>query len=230
MPPPPNPLQLCASRGFSYSVFVSWPHKISQRGREIVGKLVKGLEDSYENFPGSDKAGVFFDDRLVPGYKWNETLRRKLCRSAVTLVVLVPSYFESSYCALEWGITEKLEASRIPAGSEYTAFISLGLFSAEELNPPTQVSAIQFAKEFAELIVFGQKVEDHPRWLDMIESLRRLVFDRIKAICAQGRDNDLWQREEEAALGLQAYEFTWPSDPMAADLPFPQLRAVERKL
>jgi hypothetical protein len=230
LPAPPNALQLCSDRGFSYSVFISWPHEISDRGREIVSKLVAALGESYRNFPGNKDAGIFFDERLETGYRWNQALRRNLCRSALTLVILVPTYFASEYCSLEWGITEKLEPFRIPGGADYTSFISIRLVPVDELNPPAQVAAVQFAKEFEDLLVWGRDVETHPNWRKTIEELRQLVFKRIKQICATNRDAPQWDQEEKIAQALTNYEFTWPQDPPPTPDPsFPKLRAVEKK-
>ncbi len=229
MGPPLNPLQLCKDRGFEHSVFISYPHEISDRGGEIVVKIAAALRESYRNYPGADTAGVYFDERLKPGYKWNQTLRKNLARSAVTLVILVPTYFSSEYCSLEWGITEKLEPYRVPDDADYTAFISICLVPADELYPPTQVEAVQFAKEFEDLIVWGRDVETHPNWRKLIEELRKLIFERLKQICAK-KDVTRWDEELDLALKLPSYQFVWQEDPLPSGPGFPTLSAVEKKL
>lgn len=226
---PLNALQLCSQRGFKHSVFISYPHRISERGAEIVHKIAKALEDSYQDFPGADQAGVYIDTRLRSGYTWNPALRRNLCRSVVTLVILVPNYFASDYCSLEWGITEQLKPGRIPTGSDETPFILIRLVPEGELSPPSQVAAIQFEKEFDDLMVWGWAVETHPNWLALIRELRTLVFDRIKVICAANREAAQWDAEEKLALELEKFEFKWTDEDLAADTAFPALTAVEKK-
>jgi hypothetical protein len=191
---------------------------------------VAALRDSYRIFPGHKEADVFWDERLEPGYRWDPTLRRKLCRSAITLVILVPTYFASEYCSLEWGITERLSSERIPKDLDYTSFISIRLVPHEELNPPAQVGTIQLSEEFEKLMVWGREIKTHPKWLKMVMELRKLVFDRITQICKVDRDPSQWIKEEKLALEFESYEFTWPPDPPQPDPSFPKLHAVEKKL
>lgn len=226
--PSPGPLQLCEQHGFAHAVYISWPHDISDRARQIVLKIYSSLESSFRNFPGLRGKTVFIDEkRLNAGFAWDPQLRSRLARSAVTLVVLVPKYFYSEYCAIEWGITADLEARRIPKHEQRTCFIPIPLFPVDELDPPSEVGAIQFVREFEQLLVYGRRVENHPSWNRLIENLRRLVFDVIRAVCATERD---WEADERVARLRTPFEFTWKKPPPPSQAPpFPTMRSVERR-
>jgi len=209
-----------------HAVFFSWPHSSSRRTEEIVSTLASDLEDSFRDFPGIQQPRVFFDrTRLLAGYKWDEQLRYSLARSAVTVVILVPTYFFSDYCPIEWAIASKLGPAWLPANERRTCVLPLQLVSQDELEPPEQVGAVQFVKEFEELLVWGDKVRSHPSWNKLVEELRRLIFELLKEICATERN---WAEEEAVAKTCGPCEFTWPPPAAAlAQAAFPHMKSVE---
>ncbi|HLK36143.1 MAG TPA: toll/interleukin-1 receptor domain-containing protein [Polyangiaceae bacterium] len=220
-----GPLELCEQSGFLHAVYVSWPHDISSRGREIVTKLASSLEDSFRGFPGMPRPRVYLDEqRLQPGDGWDKELRHRLARSAVTLVLLVPTYFGSEYCRIEWGITADLETRRIPPGEQKrrTCRVNLALVRKEELNAPLEVEAIQFSERFEKLRVWGRRVDTHPSWRKLVEDLRVLIFERISLVCTTSRN---WPEEERIAMDRKPHEFKWKPLPSAPA--FPIMKSVE---
>ncbi|HXU82126.1 MAG TPA: toll/interleukin-1 receptor domain-containing protein, partial [Polyangia bacterium] len=204
---PPGPLELCEERGFRYAVFISWTHESNPWTSEIVSKIARALDESFRNYIRGSQARVFLDSqRLEAGYRWDRQIRLSACRSAVTIAILIPTYFDSEYCKIEWGIAAALEALRVPAGTSQTCIIPLQLVQSDELIAPDQVKAVQFRKEFEDLLVWGRDVETHPDWRNLINRLRRSVFDHISSICLTTRD---WQREEQIALTVGPFPFSW---------------------
>jgi len=224
---PLRPLKLCDSQGFTYAAFISWPHALSERGMEIVEELARSLEDSFRTHIDDGRPRVFFDkDRMKAGYKWADILRRSVCRSVVVIPILVPTYFDSEYCSIEWGIAEALGRRRLPAVGGHTAFIPITLVPMEELVPPSEVGSVQFEKDFEDLIVWGDEVKTHPKWRKLIENLRKLIFDQIRIVCANPRN---WEEEEQLAQQQSGARFSWPQLPDLAPAPFPSMKAVESK-
>jgi hypothetical protein len=58
---------------------------------------------------------MYRDDglRSVPGAHYPVELSRNLCRSVCMIAILVPEYFESSWCKAEWDAMVKLERERV---------------------------------------------------------------------------------------------------------------------
>lgn len=85
-----------------YSCFISYRHPASAGGREekVINHVVRALKDHIEMY--THEHGVYFDqDRLKPGYQYDERLARAICHSACMVVVFWPSYLESDYCQKE---------------------------------------------------------------------------------------------------------------------------------
>src|SRR6187431_3235357 len=98
--PPLNCFKELLTRGYHFHAFISWPHQIQEQGRKLVQDLAESLEDRLKNYGGGN---VFFDlTRLKEGYQWDGELRKSLCRSGVTIVIVVDSFFDSAYCRTEW--------------------------------------------------------------------------------------------------------------------------------
>ena len=200
--PPPGPLQICADRGFKYPVFISWPHKIRDRGAEIVRELAKGLENRFRDDGGAE---VFLDtERIKPSYVWNETLRISLCRSAVTIVFLLRTYFLSEFCCTEWAITEDLARLRVRPDKHRVPIIPVLL--AKNVPLPREVGEIQFDDDFQELLVYGRDPTTHDKWNALVESIAQQVFELIEDVCETERD---WHAEEDLATTAKPKRFTW---------------------
>ena len=201
--PPPGPLQLCEAAGFAFPVFISWPHLIQSRGEEIVRALSQALENRFKDDGG---ASVFLDvARIRPGYVWDETVRVSLCRSAVTVVFLVRSYFSSDYCCTEWAISEALSARRLAGNRTRSAIIPILL--ARNLPLPREVQKIQFGDEFQELLVYGRDVTSHEKWNRIVDQLVQQIYELIEFVCTSERD---WEGEEKLASSAAPMRFSWP--------------------
>jgi hypothetical protein len=201
--PPPGPLQLCELRGFKFPVFISWPHKMQSRGAEIVHALASALENRFRD---EGCAPVFFDnERLKPSYIWDETLRISACRSAVTIVFLLRTYFLSEYCCTEWAICEELAKRRVAANKHRLPIIPI--LMAKNVPLPREVGKIQFEDDFQQLLVYGRDPTTHDKWNLLVEGIVEQVFELIADVCETERD---WATEEQLALNAKPKRFTWP--------------------
>jgi hypothetical protein len=75
---------------------------------------------------------AYWDQRLrsAPGVKYPSELAQRLCRSVCMIAILVPEYFESSWCLAEWKAMERLEQERT-ANSSSISFIIPILFRGD---------------------------------------------------------------------------------------------------
>jgi hypothetical protein len=213
---PPTLLQRMAQLGFKYPVFLSWPHEMQRRGVEIVQALASELEDVFKDDGGGQ---VFFDrERIKPSYRWDPLLRKSLARSAVIFAFLLPRYFMSDYCRIEWNIGEQLERLRLAGNAERSIVVPIRLSKTVDL--PKEVSAIQFDDEFQQLLVYGKDVTTHENWRSLVSRLRDLVFEILEIVVQSARD---WPAEEQLAQTVGPKTFTWVVNPAS----FPRFKKVE---
>jgi hypothetical protein len=144
--------------GYEHLLFISWPHLIESGGQRLVEALKTSIEDRLQSEGiargGNGLAHPVFVDKpsLDPSVRWDARIRHALCRSAATLVLVLPTYFQSEFCALEWGITEALQTRRLSGRSD-TCFLLLPFFGAardaleQEFLPPA-VRQLNFIKSF----------------------------------------------------------------------------------
>ena len=230
-----SPLQQILKYGYENHAFISWPHSIEERGKKIVNELQRALEDKMKNeIRGGGK--VFLDIvHLEVGYKWEEFIPIKLCRSAVLIVILVPVYFQSDYCLIEWAITEKLQGFRLPASNSYeTCFIYI-LLRRNNIYLPEEINKIQFNEDFSALMTYRKNFTSSSKWLRLIDELFNNIKRICESICETGQPTDEeWKHDEDIARTTSAKQFTFPVEkkkktrPPRKERSLPQLN-VEKK-
>ncbi len=123
-----NSLQKLLDYGYENHVFISWTCEMETRGVKIVHELHSALTDKLRSYiRGGGK--IYLDkERLKNGFNFDIALRQSLCKSALTIVILTPTYFQSNYCLIEWAISEELLNCRLPDDSPYeTCFIHIAI-------------------------------------------------------------------------------------------------------
>jgi hypothetical protein len=218
-PPPLGVLALTRQRGYQYHVFISWPHQIEAQGRRIALALKEGLENKFRNWGGGS---VFLDESEVDAFHlWDQRIRRALARSAVTLVLLVDTYFLSNYCRLEWAITEQLQEKRLPPATDATCFYHILLDPSTRL--PQEVRALTPSPAFQKLLIFGRKPERHAKWPQLISELAEKVRTILTRVCEASPPQ--WEEHERIALAAQAQRFAFgppaPASPLPLSMPPP---------
>lgn len=199
---PPTLLKRCTDLGYEHHVFISWPHQIESRGAAFVRALAAGLEDRFKTYGGGS---VFIDDRLVGGYRWNADVRKRLCRSAVVVSVIVPTFFLSEYCGIEWSIAEQLQTQRLPANEDVaTLFLPIVLTGGMQI--PVEVDALEPVADFMPVLAHARSIQNHPKWNLLLQNLRERIFDRLALVVATKPD---WPAAEALALSAQPKRFTW---------------------
>jgi hypothetical protein len=98
-----------------HACFISYRHPARPGTGSLEEKLIqttrKALQDYIEPYTHDHK--VFFDEeRLRPGYQYNEILATAICQSACMIILYWPSYEESHYCLKEMKTMLALEKFR----------------------------------------------------------------------------------------------------------------------
>lgn len=202
----PNCFRQLRERGYKFHVFISWPSMIQEQGRKLVEQLYESLVDRFRDYNGGE---VFLDrKRLGAGYDWDPELRKSLCRSGVTIAILVPSYFDSPYCRTEWHITETLQKSRLPEGTSATCFVPLLLKQGIPL--PEELKKLVHDPSFGQVLSYGRDPKKHPKWHSAVNALVDRIEGTLKLMCQEGVGTPDWTADEEEAKHLGPKNFTWP--------------------
>jgi hypothetical protein len=100
---------------FEYTCFVSYRHLDSPQARNFQKKFLEALKGQMAVLNQNIK--FFIDEqRLEPGYLFNEAIAEALCSSACMIVLFTPEYFskDKTYCAREYRAMTGLEEKRLP--------------------------------------------------------------------------------------------------------------------
>ncbi len=203
-----SPLETLRDYGYENHAFISWTHDIEKRGYEIVQELYSALTDKLKNhIRGGGK--IYLDKkRLKNGFKLDVALRQSLCKSALTIVILTPTYFQSDYCLIEWAITEKLLNPRLPDDKpSETCFIHIAF--SKHLILPKEISSIRYEKDFLPIITYAKNFKTHPKWNSLIDR----ITDDIIRICSEisRTDKPDWKEELKTAKNTRKKKFTSPT-------------------
>jgi hypothetical protein len=181
---------------------------IRKRAKALVEDLAHDLEDRFRDYGG---AKVFLDrTRLQQGYEWEPVLRQNLCRSAITIVLLVDSYFKSEYCCTEWAITEGLQDGRLPH-DEKAATCFLPFVLQKDMTLPDEVRRIQHedSEFFAPLLVYSSRPSEHESWGQIVEKIHDRIVAVLEMLSRVQRSSEDWKGDEHFARSAGPKQFTW---------------------
>jgi hypothetical protein len=175
---------------FQYSCFISYHHGQGDLMKRFIDELEETLQSSLEPYL---REQVFIDqDRLLPGYRYNEALARAICQSVCMIVVYSPIYERSSYCLREFTAMQLLEARRFKA-MEDSVSSQCGLIipilfrgKAEDL-PPRIRGHIHFC-DFSKFTTASTKMTRHKEFVGKIEQIARYVYDLYENFQRHGVD------------------------------------------
>lgn len=95
-----------------YSCFISYCHGEGELMRRFIEDLTAALKTYLDPYFDQDEQIYIDQERLRPGYLYNEALATALCQSACMVVVYVPKYERHAYCRREFEAMERIEARR----------------------------------------------------------------------------------------------------------------------
>jgi hypothetical protein len=152
---PNDVVQWLQNAGYEHHCFISWPHVESNDVKDCA-RNVKRMIREYLSISVS-RPEVFLDEDGIPGgAEWEETLRRKLCRSVTMVAICAPIYYDSSHkwCGLEWAAMDMLSTIRL-AGEGFKAIIPLIIRIREDEPLPEAVANLQYF-DFSRIMTTGR--------------------------------------------------------------------------
>lgn len=116
---------------FRYACFISYCHGQYDLVKGFIDQLKTALKAELDALMNEE---LYIDEeRLLPGYHYNEELAKAICESVCMVVVYMPKYESHEYCMREFEAMELLERKRDQllgaAANASRGFTSLGLRS-----------------------------------------------------------------------------------------------------
>lgn len=164
---------------FRYSCFISYGHGQGDLMRRFVEELKEALEASLGPLL---EEGVFIDeDRLRPGYLYNDVLASAICQSLCMVVVYSPIYERHPYCLREYRAMELLQEERLrllggTLGRGVGLIIPILLRGRLEDLPDKIKGHIHFC-DFSKFTMASPKIRRKQEYVDKIENIAQYVYD-----------------------------------------------------
>ncbi len=93
-----------------YACFISYCHGQYELTKTFIQQLKNALKSYLE--PWLDEEVYIDEERLAPGFQYNEALGRAICESICMIVVYSPRYERHTYCRREFEAMKRVEERR----------------------------------------------------------------------------------------------------------------------
>jgi len=145
--------------------------------KRFVDELKEQLKSSLE--PYFDDCVYIDEERLKPGFQFNEALGKALCQSACMVVVYVPKYEQHAYCVREFRAMELLEERRkgLLSGSlpaEIGMIIPIILRPGANGVPDRIRNRLQFS-DFSRYTTATPTISSNPEYVEKIEEIAAYI-------------------------------------------------------
>ena len=172
---------------------MSYRHGQNELTQEIVRQLREALENEVRQWV--DLPIYVDDDRLKPGYLYNEALARELCNSVCLIVVYTPTYFSEAhvYCTREFRGMEILEAKRFesvtlaPEERHRGLIIPVVFRGANRL--PEAISGTRYYENFDSFMLGEPELSRHRTFKNKIRNIAEYIAERHDALTVGGVDH-----------------------------------------
>jgi hypothetical protein len=168
---------------FAYSCFVSYSHGQHDLMKAFMGDLKQALQSSLEPY---SRLPLYIDDRLQPGYHYNEALALALCRSVAMVVVYTPRWAESDYCQRELHGMLKLEQRRrrLAEGAmprEYGLIVPVLLRGRREQIPNDIRNNMHYC-DFSRYTTAEGRIGTNSGYIQQIEQIASYIYELQEAL------------------------------------------------
>ncbi len=143
-----------------YNFFFSFASVDWKRGkRDDLQVFFEDLKSKLTEF-GLEGSGFLAPDSIARGAEWEKELRNALSASSVLVPIYSPNYFKSVWCGKEWEVfwlRQQENQNMPPADVRGPNVILPVIWTAEFLELPTRVKAVQCRHPVADAQAYGQK-------------------------------------------------------------------------
>jgi hypothetical protein len=144
------------------------------------------LKETLESYlePWLDEEVYIDEDRLLPGYRYDEALAKAICQSICMIVVYTPKYERHSYCRREFAAMERIERSRKEllgdrADAEVNMIIPV-IFRGSEDDLPDRLKKVIHHCDFSKYSTVSPDISQNQQYVDEIEKIAKVVYGQYK--------------------------------------------------
>ncbi len=166
----------------------------------FIEELKKAL-DCYLD-PYFDETVYIDQERLKPGYRFNEALAKALCESLCMVVVYVPKYEKHGYCLREFAAMEYLEDKRRKAMGSSTnperGMIIPVILRGDWATLPDKIKSKRHCADFSKYTTVTPKFLTNHEYVDKIQQIVQAICELHQDIASTGVD--VWTGCDEFRL------------------------------
>lgn len=173
---------------FKYSCFISYCHGQHDVLKGFIAQLKTALKAELEML--LDEEVYVDEERLRPGYLYNEELASAICQSICMVVVYIPKYGRHDYCLREFEGMELLGRQRRallgPAGDKQDFIIPVILRGDEAV--PDRIKARSHYANFARFSLGAQDIIRNPQYDQEVRKIAQVIYERYQTFQNSGVD------------------------------------------
>lgn len=205
---------------FKYSCFISYCHGQYDLVKEFIRQITEALQGSIDSYLDQE---VYIDERLGPGYHYNEELAQAICQSICMIVIYTPKYESHSYCKREYIAMERIEKKRLELladRSNNMGMIIPIIFRGEETDIPPRIKDRIHFYDFRDFTLATQEIKRNSKYAGEIERIAEIIHRFSKLFRERGIDPcecDSFSLPSEKDIELES----WREKPRNSFPPFP---------
>lgn len=173
---------------FKYSCFISYCH-----GQyDLVNGFIKQIKEALQCYiePYLDHE-VYIDERLGPGYHYNEELAKAICQSICMVVIYTPRYEAHSYCFREYIAMERLEKQRLSLVEDRSnnigMIIPIILRKGEQGLPP-RIKNYRHYYDFSDFRLSTKEIKNNDYYDKQTDQIAEIIYTLYKLFEEKGID------------------------------------------
>lgn len=175
---------------FKYACFISYCHGQYDLTRGFIDQLKLALKAELE--PLLDEEVYIDEERLKPGYRYNEKLALAICQSVCMIVVYSPRYERHVYCGREFTAMELLEHARrqLLGGSPTKAAqgLIIPVIFRGEADLPVRITQDRHYADFSQFTLAGADISRNPQYVAEIRKIAQVIYEHYQTFAAAGAD------------------------------------------
>jgi hypothetical protein len=165
---------------FRYSCFISYCHGQHGLIRGFMDQLRTALKAELELL--LDEEIYVDEERMKPGYRYNEELASAICQSVCMLVVYSPRYERHDYCVREYEAMERLEKKRLELlGSSLPGrgfIIPVVLRGADDI--PSRIKSQTHYADFSRFTLASPDLIRNPEYIGEIQKIAKVIHEHYQ--------------------------------------------------
>ncbi|MDF0664695.1 MAG: toll/interleukin-1 receptor domain-containing protein [Nitrospira sp.] len=171
-----------------YACFISYCHGQHDLTKAFISQLKQALKSYLE--PYMDEEVYIDEDRLKPGYQYNEELASVICKSVCMIVVYSPRYERHSYCVREFeGMRLVEQERRAKLGSAWSpahGMIIPIIFRGDPAKLPDEIKAHRHYCDFTRFTTADTDISKNPQYITEIEKIAKAIYEHVSSFEASG--------------------------------------------